>query len=288
MFNYDFFLQRSFEVVWAIFRVANHASRVVIKKGLEDRATEYLLNKNSKTLFNLEEIVRLSAQINEITLINTKVILREINNLKTAIADLEKTKIITLPEVVSPNNAPNIEEIFSKPPMLVGDLDKILEKASNQNNEEKEEIKTSHPSYLQKSGNDNLSNDKEISQGIKYEGKSPAMDKIEQKKSGNGKDVNNSKKASENEAIHKHIEKTSTESGNTEIRPLVSPERQDIIISMLRIRSLCHIRDIVSALPGVSERTIRYDIQQLVNKRFIERVGTGGPNSFLRLKKNSK
>lgn len=288
MFNYDFFLQRSFEVVWAIFRVANHASRVVIKKGLEDRATEYLLNKNSNTLFNLEEIVRLSAQIDEITLVNTKVILREINNLKTAITDLEKTKVITLPEVVSPKNAPNIEEIFSKPPMLVGDLDKILEKASNQKEEEKEEIKASQSMYSQKSGNDYLSKDKEISQEIEYEKKSPAKDIIEEKKSGNEKNINNTQKVSENATNFNTTKNTNTESGNTEIRPLVSPERQDIIIGMLRIRSLCHIRDIVSALPGVSERTIRYDIKQLVNKRFIERVGTGGPNSFLRLKKNSK
>jgi predicted ArsR family transcriptional regulator len=62
-------------------------------------------------------------------------------------------------------------------------------------------------------------------------------------------------------------------------------ERNEIIMQVLNKRTLCHIKDLTGALPNISERTVRYDVQRLVDKGTIERVGTGGPNSFFRLLK---
>jgi hypothetical protein len=44
------------------------------------------------------------------------------------------------------------------------------------------------------------------------------------------------------------------------------------------------LKDIVAALPGVSERTVRYDIQRLCNQGVLERVGAGGPGTHYRLR----
>jgi len=39
------------------------------------------------------------------------------------------------------------------------------------------------------------------------------------------------------------------------------------------------LREIISALPEFSERTIRYDIQKLCNQGVVKRVGNGGPTT---------
>jgi len=44
----------------------------------------------------------------------------------------------------------------------------------------------------------------------------------------------------------------------------------------------CRMKDIIEGFPGVSERTIRYDLERLVEDGFIERVGQGGPATSYR------
>jgi DeoR/GlpR family transcriptional regulator of sugar metabolism len=58
-----------------------------------------------------------------------------------------------------------------------------------------------------------------------------------------------------------------------------------VIIEQLSRKTYSTLRDVAEILPGVSERTLRYDIQRMVDKKIVERVGGGGPHSFLRLKK---
>lgn len=64
-------------------------------------------------------------------------------------------------------------------------------------------------------------------------------------------------------------------------------DRQSIILDKIRQSGNCRTRDIQAALPGLSERTLRYDLQRLVEEGKIERVGGGGPASFYRLKEGS-
>lgn len=45
----------------------------------------------------------------------------------------------------------------------------------------------------------------------------------------------------------------------------------------------CRLRDIQKALPYASERTIRYDLRGLIERRLVERVGSGGPATYYRL-----
>ncbi len=51
-----------------------------------------------------------------------------------------------------------------------------------------------------------------------------------------------------------------------------------------RVAELGHaaIRDIIAVFPGVSERTLRYDLQKLCEQGVLERVGSGGPASYYR------
>lgn len=60
--------------------------------------------------------------------------------------------------------------------------------------------------------------------------------------------------------------------------------RQTAIMERIRQTSICRLKDLQEALSGTSERTIRYDIQELIEAGLVERIGSGGPATFYRAK----
>lgn len=60
-------------------------------------------------------------------------------------------------------------------------------------------------------------------------------------------------------------------------------ERQGAILQVVRsLPNGCRMRDLANMFPAVSERTLRNDLQTLVNQRTIERFGSQGPFSYFR------
>ncbi len=62
--------------------------------------------------------------------------------------------------------------------------------------------------------------------------------------------------------------------------------RQSAIMERIRQSGNCRIKDLQDILPDCSERTIRYDLQSLVEKNLIERMGAGGPAVYYRMRQN--
>lgn len=62
--------------------------------------------------------------------------------------------------------------------------------------------------------------------------------------------------------------------------------RQSAILDRIRQRGYCRLRDIEEAFAGTSERTLRYDLQHLIEQNLVERIGSGGPASFYRVKRS--
>jgi hypothetical protein len=58
--------------------------------------------------------------------------------------------------------------------------------------------------------------------------------------------------------------------------------RQSAILVRIRQSGNCRMKDIQEMLPDTSERTIRYDLQTLVEQNLIERIGNAGPLVFYR------
>jgi predicted MarR family transcription regulator len=58
--------------------------------------------------------------------------------------------------------------------------------------------------------------------------------------------------------------------------------RQVAILERIRQFGSCRLKDIQDILPNTSERTIRYDLQTLLEKNLIERIGNAGPSVFYR------
>lgn len=87
------------------------------------------------------------------------------------------------------------------------------------------------------------------------------------------------------------------QSGNNddldEQNSIASTVRQSAILDKVRMLSTkdsfgntsgCKMKDLTSAFPQVSERTLRYDLQRLLTQGVIERVGNGGPSLFYVIK----
>jgi DeoR-like helix-turn-helix domain len=60
-------------------------------------------------------------------------------------------------------------------------------------------------------------------------------------------------------------------------------DRQTAILNIIRQKGNCRLKEIQEGMRGVSERTIRYDVQRLLESGAIERVGGGGPFSYYRV-----
>jgi predicted component of type VI protein secretion system len=58
--------------------------------------------------------------------------------------------------------------------------------------------------------------------------------------------------------------------------------RQRAILTRIRQSGNCRLKDIQEVLPDTSERTIRYDLQTLVEQNLVERIGNAGPLVFYR------
>ena len=58
--------------------------------------------------------------------------------------------------------------------------------------------------------------------------------------------------------------------------------RQEAILNRIRQSGNCRMKDIQEMLPDASERTIRYDLQTLLEQNLIERIGNAGPSVFYR------
>lgn len=70
-------------------------------------------------------------------------------------------------------------------------------------------------------------------------------------------------------------------------QPIKSAMRQSAILEIIRQNNNCRMKDIQDSLPEVSERTLRYDLQSLLERGMIERTGNGGPATYYQPKTES-
>ena len=258
-FSKEFFNQRSFEVAWAVFRVAQKVGRERVRQGLEERAVDYLLYKDEESLQGIEEVIRFAFQIGEVSRVNAGVILREIATLRQSLKVLREEQVHLLPESGNEEDF-NIEEIFSSKPPLPdfkksGNIESGNVESQESDNTESGNIKDALNidsnrvwQSEQKSGN------------------------VESQESGNTESGNQKSG---------NVKKSGNIARNNDQREA----KKRAILGVLGRRNLCHISDVLAELQDTSPRTVRYHIQNLVDSGIVERLGKGGPNSFFRLKK---
>jgi len=92
-------------------------------------------------------------------------------------------------------------------------------------------------------------------------------------------------RAEHREAVNQAVEvaQEQVEEDETEITGNAAM-RQSAILERMRQSGNCRLKDIQEIFPGTSERTIRYDLQSLLEQNLIERIGNGGPSVYYRVR----
>lgn len=81
-------------------------------------------------------------------------------------------------------------------------------------------------------------------------------------------------------SIEEVLENRKGQSGETNGSSISIENRQSAILERIRQSGNCRIRDLQEAFPDYSERTLRYDVESLIAKNVVERVGAGSATFY--------
>lgn len=251
----DFSRKKAFELGYALFRVAAIAKSRSFAETLETKATALLDSIVSEdyetaraTIKHIEYFMRFGTDAGLLHLHNAEIIIKEGSGLYAAIAGLPEPAI--LQEL-------NFDKFFSKSPLQ--DRERIPVKS----------VKV--PAKLDSTGSplaelqDEIVADEVVRPIRPFDRLRVAL------RNSNGRQA-------QGEQAHHEAELQETDDGNT----AKSAIRQSAILDRLRQTENCRFAELQELLPDVSERTLRYDLQSLADRGFIEKVG--GRHGFYRSK----
>ncbi len=240
--------KKTYEVAYALFRVAAVAGERGIAETLKEKAVEVLrgilaedYGRVEKPLVTLDYFVKLGMDLGLIGFANGETLIKEMADMKIMIAEFAQVQGGTV----------DVSEIFSKnaPEAATG--------ISSRDFFTEEEIAISRAEEYPMEGN--FKNNSSFDE-IKQDQKTPsAVAKIS---------------PIESEELV----------GNAAGGFLKSGLRQMAILDKIRQSGSCRMRDIQEILPDSSERTIRYDLEGLIERKLIERTGNGGPSVAYRMR----
>lgn len=227
----QFVSKKAYEICYALFRVASQVKHPNFADRLEGQGLDLLesaVNNDyravSVAVRAVEYLLRIGADVNIVNQSNAQVIIYELGQFDSAIAELDK------PAEVLPVN---LDNIFSQLPVLA---ENPRMSRSVINNEGKIEGTAQNQSQNE-----------------------PKPFDAKEQNNGNGNGNNNH--------------------GNGIVKAAM---RKSTILEIIRQNGNCHLKEIQDTLPNVSERTVRYDIQNLIEQGLVERLGNGGPATYYR------
>ncbi len=251
---HDFCKKKAFEVSYALFRVAGAAPRKSFSEHIEAQALDLLkaaaahdYRSAGTTLAAIEYFLRLGAEGGLVSPSNSQIIINEANALNAAmVAAFGNAATVA---------ALDLEGIFSS-------HEEIHQESSKEN--PKEEKAEKHKEFQV----EEVQKRDEETQSSYFPEPEEVFDM----------------KREEMVFTSAGDQKIDVQSNAATIAEYVTKMRQSTIFEKIREFDNCRLRDIQEFLPDISERTIRYDLQSLVEQGLIERIGSGGPGSYYRVR----
>ena len=62
-----------------------------------------------------------------------------------------------------------------------------------------------------------------------------------------------------------------------------SDSKKELVFERVKELKVCFLRDLMDAFPECKERTLRYNLENLVKEERVEKIGTSGPGTFYRV-----
>lgn len=256
--NQQFFFKKAYEISYALFRLSGGVKPALgeylerYALALLDSASRDDYGKAASTLCSIVYLARFGGDIGEISNKNVGLVVEEAESLNAAIAELSKS--------AKPANI-DLEDIFS---------------SKSGNGQTPSTFNSPSPAIVLP--------DKRYEILTKSQALPDSLRKAAMVGSQSGKtnelggdlDSGNGKASAGCEQ-----KQSDGDDGQGEIS---AEMRQSAILERMRQIGNCRLRDLQELLSDVSERTIRYDLQNLINRGFVERVGSGGPATYYRVK----
>lgn len=274
-------IKKSYEIAYALFRISAKISEKSFSEAITAEGIELLRNSASaryeeieKIILSIEYFMRLGSGVGIVDSANSETLIYELNELRKIIAELLKEgQSIGATQV-------DLSGIFEKAEF--GDL-------SNQQTKEDNHKITFPESVINETIKDNNNSYFEENE---Y---NPDDDIFEPKKNikefgndtfGNNLNVNYSNSANEDLVDNSLIKENNVENKDrVEVGNIFkSGNRQTAILDRVRQFGSCRIKDLCQLFPSCSERTLRYDLQSLIEQNLIERIGVVGPAVYYRSK----
>jgi len=261
--------KKSYEVAYALFRIAGQIADFGIAKKIKDGATEVLAatvsgeyGKAAIELQALDYIVKLAVDTGTIRFLNGDILMREIGNLNALLAG----------QMDSVGQAVDISGFFLPEP--AGNYNEPVRESTSHNTMPSSTVKQE-----KKIGVDDLIS---IPPDHLHDQRGKQAEEVRQEKSQNPLD---DREYHFLPKVAVGVQDAESESGNNPATGfLKSGMRQIAILDKIRQSGNCRLKDIQEVLPDTSERTIRYDLEDLMERRLIERVGSGGPAIYYKMR----
>lgn len=261
-----FLSKKSYEIAYALFRIVPKIGDASIGQKLGESAANILASAvaenygdTAKYLDVADYLLKLAMDLNSFGFVNGDILLREIGNLRMAIVEVlnEEGKAVDIselfPEEAASSRVP-ASTIFSHP-----------QKTALENIRQRSETSSRSPTSTEP-----------ISVEDMFEATVPGN---------GGSEPQSQEVARTSGSTVVEIQEASTHSGNSSTTTfLKSGMRQIAILDKIRQSGNCRMRDIQEVLPDTSERTIRYDLEDLIERNLIERIGNGGPSVYYRVR----
>jgi hypothetical protein len=104
--------------------------------------------------------------------------------------------------------------------------------------------------------------------------------------------LNNIKGENNTNEEHRLMNISTTDSGSNSLgvenhTSFNAAMRQSAILEKMRQSGNCRLKELQELLPETSERTLRYDVQNLMEQGLVERIGGGGPATYYKAKEGA-
>jgi hypothetical protein len=270
--------KKAYEIAYALFRISAKISESSIKEKLELQAIDLLISTNAEEYGNaakavaaIDALVKFAVDLNMMSISNGDILLREIAAMNEIVFEcIDKSDEIDVSKFFSPSAVPakaGTQDIFvsgknNVKRNVVPARARIQEQRTSVIPAEamSSRVATRDPGFLSP---DPISerNDtsavlaKTVAQEKSFFSVVPAEAETQVSFSNDDEKVSSTNPA------------TAIKSGN----------RQIAILDRIRQSGNCKLREIQEILPDCSERTIRYDLEELIERNLVERIGAGGP-----------
>jgi hypothetical protein len=252
--------KKAYEIAYALFRISAKISELGIKEKLESQALDLLISANAEeygnaanTLAAIDALVKFATDLNIISISNGDVLLREITVMNEAIIEcLDKSDDV------------DVSKFFSAVPQEKQEnvtLDSFIDSV------EPAETVLSHAYSF-------IPSERSVIPTKAMSSRAAARDPGEKE---------NPDPAFGSTQLTTGQRDDKEKSGNA-ASALRSGNRQIAILDRIRQSGNCKLKELQEILPDCSERTIRYDLEDLIERNLVERIGAGGPAVSYRIR----